>query len=246
MRVYFIAEPADIHPVALNAKVALQQPKQRRGAQRKLVHARRLRVGHAVDEGVQQLLHDALEHVDGEIQDQIDNRHGRQLPHDHAHEHGEGIEQQKAQHRRKKHLHGRPEGRRAEARADRPRKERRNKRQPCVEEQAGQIIRQKQRLAPDGQGSVKIGGVRPEQPGKLHPCKKSAEEKRQNGSVQPRVIEQRPLDLRKEILRADRDPAAVREQPQRQQQAVAGQQDKKRQRPPDGPAEDRPVKARDF
>ena len=246
MRVYFIAKPADISPVGLNAEVALQQPQQRRGAQRKLVHACRLRIRHAIDEGVEQLLHDALQHIDGEIQDQIHDRHGRHLPHDHAHKQGEGVKEQEAQHRREEHLHGRPKGRRAEPRTDRPRKERRNKRQPRVEEQTGQVGSQKQCLAPDGQSGVKVGGVRPEQPRKLHPCKKSAEEKRQNGSVHPRVIEQRPLDLRKEIFRADRDPAAVREQPQRQQQTVTGKQDPQRQRPPDGPAEDRPVKARDF
>ena len=73
--------------------------------------------------------------------------------------------------------------------------------------------------------------------------KKSAEEKRQNGSVHPRVIEQRPLDLRKEILRADRDPAAVREQPQRQQQLIQAEQPPDRRGPPQGAAEDRTVKA---
>ena len=243
MRVRLIADRARVDPLGRHTEAAAQQAEDRRGIGCGAFGRGRLARGHAVDEGLHQMLHDRLEHVGGKIQHPVNERRSRHLPDNHAHQRRKREKQQKAQPRRRKHLHRGQKGRHAESRADRPQEKRRHQRRHGAQQQSRQIVGQKQRPPPDRQGGIEIRAAGPEQPGKQHPGEQTAVDKRHDRRAGHRILQNRPLRLHEKVLCAHRHAAAVAVQPQRQQQLIQAEQPPDRRGPPQGAAEDRTVKA---
>ena len=130
----------------------------------------------AVDKVAEQLRADLDHDKDREVQHDIDERHGNGVAHDDAEQHRKAEKAEEGQHRCGHKLQARAEIRETNQRACAVGDERDEQVRAERDGEAAEQIREKQTLAPDGEGCDVVGRGRPEEEPEEHPCQRKGED----------------------------------------------------------------------